>query len=296
MATEESNSINMSSLASLIPTISTTAPNYNMDEETPYTTPCTSGRSTPVSSECDEMSSPSLQRANMGGNILFARIRKDGRRRRPPMRGLTSASDGTGIAFSFPSSPATSRQSSPAPAVAAAAPPVEPPPEMEATFLNILHRQFQEPVNVVEVPEPRRSGRPTKPVERMNIAAPEESSSSEEYEDLDAEQQFQATAAVSKLPGSPLATTPNTQRKYRNKQCACCHCTTTPLWRDIGAELPLCNACGIRWKKYGLVCSHCQYVPCKQERESKICRRCGSVLPPASKRARLPNALGVVSK
>ena len=186
------------------------------------------------------------------------------------------------------------------------------------------------------------------------------------------------------------------------KQCACCHCTSTPLWRDIGNDVPLCNACGewshsqncsfsdhavpsslflhrhllllllspkthtrhalfmhiysvpskhrlciscmslflgvrappscsctlsyacmpmedsmdpwsgdtfaesssitpvthpwwltgIRWKKYGLVCNVCQYVPCKQERDSKTCKRCNSVLPQASKRARLSAVAG----
>jgi len=75
----------------------------------------------------------------------------------------------------------------------------------------------------------------------------------------------------------------------RQKQCACCGATSTPLWRDIGKELPLCNACGIRWKKYGIVCDCCQYVPCKQERESRMCKRCGSSLSPANKRARVPS-------
>ena len=61
---------------------------------------------------------------------------------------------------------------------------------------------------------------------------------------------------------------------------------STPLWRDMGKDMPLCNACGIRWKKYGIVCDVCQYVPCKQERENKYCKRCTALLPPPNKRAR----------
>ncbi len=54
----------------------------------------------------------------------------------------------------------------------------------------------------------------------------------------------------------------------------------------MGKDMPLCNACGIRWKKYGVVCDECQYVPCKQERENKNCKRCSAPLPPATKRIR----------
>ena len=48
----------------------------------------------------------------------------------------------------------------------------------------------------------------------------------------------------------------------KTKQCACCGCTSTPLWRDMGKDMPLCNACGIRWKKYGVVCDVCQVIIC----------------------------------
>jgi len=91
-------------------------------------------------------------------------------------------------------------------------------------------------------------------------------------------------------PPAYVSTGPGKPRKQ--KQCACCATTSTPLWRDIGRKLPLCNACGIRYKKYGLICSSCNYVPCKQERTSKICRRCTTKLPPASNKARLPASGG----
>eukprot|EP00042_Codosiga_hollandica_P028980 m.156502 g.156502 ORF g.156502 m.156502 type:complete len:271 (+) comp52930_c0_seq4:278-1090(+) len=63
------------------------------------------------------------------------------------------------------------------------------------------------------------------------------------------------------------------------KVCGCCRTTNTPLWRDIGKEAPLCNACGIRYKKYGLVCDSCFYVPCKSERAKGVCPRCTAVFP-----------------
>lgn len=92
------------------------------------------------------------------------------------------------------------------------------------------------------------------------------------------------------------STAPSASRKP--KQCACCGCTSTPLWRDMGKEMPLCNACGIRWKKYGIVCDVCQYVPCKQERENKNCKRCSAVLPMSAKRVRVmsPQTVQTVPK
>mmetsp|Transcript_82829 Transcript_82829/g.115047 ORF Transcript_82829/g.115047 Transcript_82829/m.115047 type:complete len:249 (+) Transcript_82829:237-983(+) len=63
------------------------------------------------------------------------------------------------------------------------------------------------------------------------------------------------------------------------KQCACCGTTETPLWRDVQPRQgrkgqSLCNACGIRYKKYGMMCQHCLYVPTKQEHVKSICVRC----------------------
>ncbi|EGD82068.1 hypothetical protein PTSG_02749 [Salpingoeca rosetta] len=67
---------------------------------------------------------------------------------------------------------------------------------------------------------------------------------------------------------------PAGSRTNPNKRCKCCGCNTTPLWRDFGPNLPLCNACGIRFKKYGCVCRECIYVPCKQESSLSYCKRC----------------------
>lgn len=41
------------------------------------------------------------------------------------------------------------------------------------------------------------------------------------------------------------------------KQCVCCMATSTPMWRDGRDGQRLCNACGIRWQKYGVSCHQC---------------------------------------
>lgn len=84
-------------------------------------------------------------------------------------------------------------------------------------------------------------------------------------------------------PSTKKAHSSPANRARKHKQCACCSTTSTPLWRDVRPNLPLCNACGIRFKKYGKICDSCHYVPCKSERDSKLCNRCGDKLPPASK-------------
>ncbi|XP_063786272.1 GATA-type zinc finger protein 1 isoform X2 [Pseudophryne corroboree] len=59
----------------------------------------------------------------------------------------------------------------------------------------------------------------------------------------------------------------------RNKQCASCKTQKTPLWRDAEDGTPLCNACGIRYKKYGLRCGQCWNIP---KKDGKSCTRyCG---------------------
>lgn len=58
-----------------------------------------------------------------------------------------------------------------------------------------------------------------------------------------------------------------------NKECASCGTRKTPVWRDAGAT-PLCNACGIRFKKSLARCRHCDYVPRGSEKLVP-CSRCG---------------------
>nr|XP_040146416.1 ferredoxin-2, mitochondrial isoform X8 [Ictidomys tridecemlineatus] len=62
--------------------------------------------------------------------------------------------------------------------------------------------------------------------------------------------------------------------------CASCRTQRTPLWRDAEDGTPLCNACGIRYKKYGTRCSSCWLVPRKSVQPKKLCGRCGLSMDP----------------
>ncbi|XP_048869706.1 GATA-type zinc finger protein 1 [Brienomyrus brachyistius] len=64
----------------------------------------------------------------------------------------------------------------------------------------------------------------------------------------------------------------------KNKTCASCNTKTTPLWRDAEDGTPLCNACGIRYKKYRIRCHRCWYIPRKEGNSNCRCSRCGDML------------------
>ncbi|KAI7807343.1 GATA-type zinc finger protein 1 [Triplophysa rosa] len=64
----------------------------------------------------------------------------------------------------------------------------------------------------------------------------------------------------------------------RGKICASCLTRKTPLWRDAEDGTPLCNACGIRYKKYGVRCHHCWSIPKKDAKSNSKCLKCGDVL------------------
>ncbi|KAG8197006.1 hypothetical protein JTE90_004279 [Oedothorax gibbosus] len=65
--------------------------------------------------------------------------------------------------------------------------------------------------------------------------------------------------------------TPITEEKH----CASCSVKKTPLWRDAEDGTPLCNACGIRYKKYKLRCGTCWHIP-KKDEFRPTCQYCGS--------------------
>ncbi|XP_061840491.1 GATA-type zinc finger protein 1 isoform X2 [Nerophis lumbriciformis] len=71
----------------------------------------------------------------------------------------------------------------------------------------------------------------------------------------------------------------NTQR---SKVCASCCTTTTPMWRDAEDGTPLCNACGIRYKKYRVRCHYCWHIPRKESNSSSHCLKCGNLVKVAS--------------
>ncbi|KAL4236442.1 GATA-type zinc finger protein 1 [Mactra antiquata] len=62
------------------------------------------------------------------------------------------------------------------------------------------------------------------------------------------------------------------------KTCASCKTRRTPLWRDAEDGTPLCNACGIRYKKYRLRCSKCWLIPKKDVSTYPNCPVCGGSL------------------
>uniref|UniRef100_G1U330 GATA-type zinc finger protein 1 n=2 Tax=Oryctolagus cuniculus TaxID=9986 RepID=G1U330_RABIT len=75
--------------------------------------------------------------------------------------------------------------------------------------------------------------------------------------------------------GGPEANPPGGSEMLGPRRCASCRTQRTPLWRDAEDGTPLCNACGIRYKKYGTRCSRCWLVPRKSVQPRRLCGRCG---------------------
>lgn len=62
-------------------------------------------------------------------------------------------------------------------------------------------------------------------------------------------------------------------------QCTCASCasTITPYWRDgWSPEVMLCNACGLRYQKFGRRCPACVYIPRKEDSLATVCIRCST--------------------
>ncbi|KAM8880141.1 GATA-type zinc finger protein 1 isoform 1-T3 [Spinachia spinachia] len=64
----------------------------------------------------------------------------------------------------------------------------------------------------------------------------------------------------------------------KGKACESCCTRKTPMWRDAEDGTPLCNACGIRYKKYRVRCVKCWYIPRKEGNSNSRCLKCGSLL------------------
>uniref|UniRef100_A0A3Q3W437 GATA-type domain-containing protein n=1 Tax=Mola mola TaxID=94237 RepID=A0A3Q3W437_MOLML len=60
------------------------------------------------------------------------------------------------------------------------------------------------------------------------------------------------------------------------KACASCCTRKTPMWRDAEDGTPLCNACGIRYKKYRVRCINCWHIPRKEGNSISRCFKCGN--------------------
>ena len=94
-------------------------------------------------------------------------------------------------------------------------------------------------------------------------------------------------ACSSRSPGPPTPgpargpeANPGGSKALAPRHCASCRTERTPLWRYAEDGTPLCNACGIRYKKYGTRCSSCWLVPRKNVQPKKLCGRCGVSLGP----------------
>uniref|UniRef100_A0A3B4YLR8 Zinc finger GATA like protein 1 n=1 Tax=Seriola lalandi dorsalis TaxID=1841481 RepID=A0A3B4YLR8_SERLL len=63
-----------------------------------------------------------------------------------------------------------------------------------------------------------------------------------------------------------------------DKVCASCCTRKTPMWRDAEDGTPLCNACGIRYKKYRVRCVNCWHIPRKEGNSNSCCLKCGNLV------------------
>ena len=59
------------------------------------------------------------------------------------------------------------------------------------------------------------------------------------------------------------------------KECESCCTSETVIWRDTEDGVSLCNACGIRWRKYHYRCIECWYIPMQDELDHVNCASCG---------------------
>ncbi|KAM7142694.1 GATA-type zinc finger protein 1 isoform 1-T1 [Molossus nigricans] len=89
-----------------------------------------------------------------------------------------------------------------------------------------------------------------------------------------------ASSSCSTGPAGDLEANPGGSEALGPRRCASCRTQRTPLWRDAEDGTPLCNACGIRYKKYGTRCSSCWLVPRKNVQPKRLCGRCGMSLGP----------------
>ncbi|XP_070247158.1 GATA-type zinc finger protein 1-like [Myotis yumanensis] len=89
-----------------------------------------------------------------------------------------------------------------------------------------------------------------------------------------------ASSSRSQAPPTGPEANPGGSEALGPRRCASCRTQRTPLWRDAEDGTPLCNACGIRYKKYGTRCSSCWLVPRKNVQPKKLCGRCGMFLGP----------------
>lgn len=152
--------------------------------------------------------------------------------------------------------------------------------------------QGQEPLEAPAAPSQRRPRKQQKPCQGANPIDPGFKGVTLKFQiKADSSLQISPTyslAACSLTEGAPVSPAqvqePNprgsTGEALGLRRCASCRTQRTPLWRDAEDGTPLCNACGIRYKKYGMRCSGCWLVPRKTVQPKKLCVRCGVSLDP----------------
>ncbi|KAM6037584.1 GATA-type zinc finger protein 1 [Theristicus caerulescens] len=82
-------------------------------------------------------------------------------------------------------------------------------------------------------------------------------------------------------PGAGSSSEDDAPLAQGSKRCASCKTRRTPLWRAAENGTPLCNACGIRYKKYRVRCRRCWNIPGKSGTPRPQCPHCGERCHPA---------------
>ncbi|XP_004633058.1 GATA-type zinc finger protein 1 [Octodon degus] len=152
--------------------------------------------------------------------------------------------------------------------------------------------QGQEPLGVPAAPSQRRPRKQPKPCQGANQVDPGFKGVTLKFQ-IKADSSLQISPTYSLAgrsltegaPASPAQVAESNPRGSTGealglRRCASCSTQRTPLWRDAEDGTPLCNACGIRYKKYGTRCSGCWLVPRKTVQPKKLCGRCGVSLGP----------------
>ena len=87
----------------------------------------------------------------------------------------------------------------------------------------------------------------------------------------DEEQQFPTPRQA------PVHSKPRPRRPVGSlpRKCISCDATKTPYWREAWSpSVLLCNACGLRYSKFRRRCLNCSYVPRKEDKTSRVCPKC----------------------
>ncbi|KAK9712269.1 DNA-binding transcription repressor [Basidiobolus ranarum] len=113
--------------------------------------------------------------------------------------------------------------------------------------------------------KPRRSSAQWAQSSSMDLGSHEEKI----HNEAEAAHSHELSSSKRSPSGSPGAANPK-------KCCASCAVKHTPCWRPGWSEhIPLCNSCGLRYRKTKIYCHNCLYIPLRTElNSSSECRKC----------------------